>query len=119
MLHISCQTPVGFLQPVNQLSYLRPAWVRHQQPCNGKRDFFKPLELAPQVLVVFVKLLQRFIAVDKVTIRGFSGLHVLDALIRQLLIFILKYLSGILLSVDDVLQIGLRCLQLVYPGLEI
>jgi hypothetical protein len=43
---------------------------------------------------------------------------VLDALIRQLLIFILKYLSGILLSVDDVLQIGLRCLQLVYLGLE-
>jgi hypothetical protein len=33
---------------------------------------------------------------------------VLDALIRQLLIFILKYLSGIFLSVDDVLQIGLR-----------
>jgi hypothetical protein len=44
---------------------------------------------------------------------------VLGALIRQLLIFILKYLSSILLSVDDVLQIGLRCLQLVYPGLEI
>jgi hypothetical protein len=44
---------------------------------------------------------------------------VLDALIRQLLIFILKYLSGISLSVDDVLQIGLRCLHLVYSGLEI
>jgi hypothetical protein len=44
---------------------------------------------------------------------------VLGALIRQLLIFILKYLSGILLSVDDILQIGLRCLQLVYLGLEI
>jgi hypothetical protein len=44
---------------------------------------------------------------------------VLGALIRQLLIFILKYLSGILLSVDDVLQIGLRCLQLVYQSLEI
>jgi hypothetical protein len=38
---------------------------------------------------------------------------------RQLLIFILKYLTGILLSVDDVLQIGLRCLQLVYTGLKI
>jgi hypothetical protein len=61
----------------------------------------------------------RDIAVDKVTVRGFSELHVIDALIRQLLIFILKYLSGILLSVDDVLQIGLRCLQLIYPGLEI
>jgi hypothetical protein len=47
--------------------------------------------------------LQRLIAVDKVTVRGLSELHVLDALIRQLLIFILKYLSGIVLSADDVL----------------
>jgi hypothetical protein len=93
--------------------------VRHQQPCDGERDFFKLIEVAPQLLAVFIELLQRFIAVDKVTVRGFSELHVLDALIRQLLIFILKYLSGILLSVDDVLQIGLRCLQLVHPGLEI
>jgi hypothetical protein len=38
---------------------------------------------------------------------------------RKLLIFIFKYLSGILLSVDDVLQNGLRCLQLVYTGLKI
>jgi hypothetical protein len=38
---------------------------------------------------------------------------------RQLLIFIFKYLSGILFSVDDVLQISLRCLQLVYTGLKI
>jgi hypothetical protein len=75
--------------------------------------------MAPQLLAIFVELLQRFIAVDEVTVRGFSKLHVPDALIRQLLIFIFKYLSGILLSVDDVLQIGLRCLQLVYPGLEI
>jgi hypothetical protein len=74
--------------------------------------------LAPQLLAVFVELMQKFIAVDK-AVRGFSEPHVLVALIRQLLIFILKYLSGILLSVDDVLQIGLRCLQLVYPGLEI
>jgi hypothetical protein len=93
--------------------------VRHQQPCNGKRGFFKFLELAPQLLAVFVELLQRFIAVDKVTVRGFSELHVLDALIRQLLIFILKYLSGIFFSVDDVLQISLRCLQLFYTGLKI
>jgi hypothetical protein len=75
--------------------------------------------LAPQLLAVFIELLQRFIAVDKVMVRGFSELHVLVALIRQLLIFILKYLSGIFLSIDDVLQIGLRCFQLVYPGLEI
>jgi hypothetical protein len=93
--------------------------VWYQQPCNGKCGFFKFLELSPQLLVVFVELLQRFIAVDKVTVRGFSELHMLDALIRQLLIFVLKYLSGILLSVDDVLQIGLRCLQLVYSSLEI
>jgi hypothetical protein len=72
--------------------------------------FFKLLELAPQLLAVFVELLQRFIAADKITVRGFSELHVLDALIRQLLIFKLKYLTGIFLSVDDVLQIGLRCL---------
>jgi hypothetical protein len=38
---------------------------------------------------------------------------------RQLLIFIFKYLSGILFSVDDVLQISLRCLQLVYTRLKI
>jgi hypothetical protein len=93
--------------------------VRHQQPCDGKCGFFKFLELSPQLLAVFVELLRRFIAVDKVTVQGFSELHVLDALIRQLFIFILKYLSGILFSVDDVLQIGLRCLQLVYPGLKI
>jgi hypothetical protein len=93
--------------------------VWHQQPCDGKYGFFKLLELSPQLLAVFVELLQRFIAVDKVTVQGFSELNVLGALIRQLLIFILKYLSGILFSVNDVLQIGLRCLQLVYLGLEI
>jgi hypothetical protein len=93
--------------------------VQHQQPCDGKCGFFKFLELSPQLLAIFVELLQRFIAVDKVTVQGFSELHVLDALIRQLLIFILKYFSGILLLVDDGLQIGLRCLQLVYSGLEI
>jgi hypothetical protein len=93
--------------------------VWHQQPCDGKCGFFKFLELSPQLLAVFLELLQRFIAVDKVMVRGFLELHVLDTLIRQLLIFILKYHSGILLLVDDVLQIGLRCLQLVYLGLEI
>jgi hypothetical protein len=81
--------------------------VWYQEPCDGKCSFFKFLELAPQLLAVFIELLQRFIAVDKVTVLGFSELHVPDALIRQLLIFILKFLSGILLSVDDVLQIGL------------
>jgi hypothetical protein len=63
--------------------------------------------LAPQPLATFIELLQRFIAVHKVTIRGFSNLHAFDALMGQLLIFIFKYLSGILFSVDDVLQISL------------
>jgi hypothetical protein len=80
---------------------------------------FKLLELAPQPLAIFLELMQRFIAVHKVTIRGFAKLHVLHALMRQLLIFIFKYLSGILLSVDNVLQIDLRCLQLVYLGLKV
>jgi hypothetical protein len=111
--------PGGFLQPINEWSYLWPARVRHQQSYNGKSGFFKLLELASQPLAIFIKLLQRFIAVHKVTIRGFSKLHVLDTLMRQLLIFIFKYLSSILFSVDDVLQIGLRCLQLVYPSLKI
>jgi hypothetical protein len=120
MLHISCQTSRGFLQLINQWSYLRPAWVRHQQSCNGERGFFKLLEMAAQLLAIFIELLQRFIAVHnhKITVRGFMK-HVLDALMRQLLIFIFKYLSGILFSVDDVLQIGLRCFQLVYTGLKI
>jgi hypothetical protein len=63
--------------------------------------------LATQLLAIFIELLQRFIAVHKVTIRSFAKLHVLNALMRQLLIFILKYLIGILLSVDNVLQISL------------
>jgi hypothetical protein len=93
--------------------------VRHQQSCNGKCGFLKLLELAVLLLAILIELLQRFIAVHKITVRGFTKLHVLDTLMRQLLIFIFKYLSGFLFSVDDVLQIGLRCLQLVYTGLKI
>jgi hypothetical protein len=37
----------------------------------------------------------------------------------QLLIIILKYLAGILLSVEEILHIDLRCLQLLHPGLKI
>jgi hypothetical protein len=37
----------------------------------------------------------------------------------QLVIIILKYLAGILLSVEEVLHIDLRWLQLFHPGLEI
>jgi hypothetical protein len=40
------------------------------------------LELTAQLLVVFIKLLQRFIVVHKITVRGFTKLHVLDALMR-------------------------------------
>jgi hypothetical protein len=107
MLHICSQRTRGFLQPIHQRSYLGPAWVRHQQSCNQKCGFFKLLELAAQPLTVFIKLLQRFIAIDKIMVWGFTKLHVHDALMRQLLIFVLNYLTGILLSIDDVLQISL------------
>jgi hypothetical protein len=50
--------------------------MRHQQPCDGKCGFFKFLELSPQLLAVIVKILQRFIAVDKITIQGNPKLHV-------------------------------------------
>jgi hypothetical protein len=50
--------------------------VRYQQPSDGQRGFFKLLELTPYLLAIFTKLLQRFIAVDKVTIRGDPKLHV-------------------------------------------
>jgi hypothetical protein len=75
--------------------------------------------LASQLLAVFVQLLQRFITVHEVTIRGFTKLHVINTLMGQLLIFIFKYLRGILLSVHDILQISLLCLQLVYSGLKL
>jgi hypothetical protein len=68
MLHICYQTLRSFLQPINQRSNLWPSQVWHQQPCDGKCGFFKFLELPPQLLAVFVELLQRFIAVDKVIV---------------------------------------------------
>jgi hypothetical protein len=75
--------------------------------------------LTPQLLAIFTKLLQRFIAVDKVTIRGDPKLHVHIALMGQLLIIVLKYLMGILLSVEEILHIDFGCLQLFNLGLEI
>jgi hypothetical protein len=63
--------------------------------------------LSPQLLAVLVQLLQGFVAVDEVTIRRNMELHVLVALISKLLIIILQYLAGFLLSVEEVLQIGL------------
>jgi hypothetical protein len=59
----------------------------------------------PQLLAVFVQLLQRFVAVDEVTVRGNSELHVLIALVSQLLIIIFKYLAGLLLLVEEVLHV--------------
>jgi hypothetical protein len=76
--------------------------MRHQQPYNGKCGFFMFFELSPQLLSIFVQLLQGFIAVDKITIRGNPKLHVYVTLMGQLLIFVLKYLTGILLSVEEV-----------------
>jgi hypothetical protein len=55
--------------------------MRHQQPRDGKCGFLKFLQLGPQLLAVLVQLLQIFVAVDEVTIRGNSKLHVLIALI--------------------------------------
>jgi hypothetical protein len=63
--------------------------------------------LSPQLLAVLVQLLQGFVAVDEVTIRRNTELHVLVALVSKLLIIILQYLTGLLLSVEVVLQIGL------------
>jgi hypothetical protein len=81
--------------------------MRYQQPCNGKCGFFKFFELSPQLLAIFIQLLQRFVPVVKITIRGNPKLHVLIALMRQLLIIILKYLAGLLLLVEEVLRVGL------------
>jgi hypothetical protein len=72
--------------------------VWHQQPHNGERGFFEFLELPPQPLAIFIPLLERFIAVDKVTIRGDPKIHVHITLMGQLLIIVLKYFAGILLG---------------------
>jgi hypothetical protein len=92
-------------QLVNQISNLRPARMRHQQPCNGKCGFFKFFELSPQLLAISVQLLRGFVAVDKITIRGNTKLHALIALVSQLLIIIFKYLAGLLLSVEEILHV--------------
>jgi hypothetical protein len=105
VLDICCQATEGFSQPVNQWSDLRPARMRHQQTCNGKCGFFEFLDLPTQLLAVFVQLLQGFVVVDVVTVRGYSKLHVLVALVSQLLIIIFKYLAGLLLPVEEVLHV--------------
>jgi hypothetical protein len=87
------------------MGYLRPARVWHQLPRNGERGFFEFFELPPQLLSIFIQLLQRFIAVDKVTIRDDLKLHGHITLMGQLLIIVLKYLAGILFPVEEILHI--------------
>jgi hypothetical protein len=93
--------------------------MRPQQPRNGKCGFFKLFELSPQLLAIFVQLLQRFVAVDKIMIRGNLKLHVLIALISQLLIIILKYLACLFLLVEEILHVGLLRLELLNLGLKL
>jgi hypothetical protein len=62
--------------------------VWHQQPRNRVRGFLEFLELPPQLLAVFIKLLQMFILFDKVTIRGDLKLHVHITLMGQPLIIV-------------------------------
>jgi hypothetical protein len=81
--------------------------MRHQESCNRKRSFFKFLQLGPQRLAVFVQILQRFVAVDEITIRSNPKLHVLVALEGKFLIVKLEYLADLLLSVEEVLHICL------------
>jgi hypothetical protein len=98
--------------------------VRYQQSSNGQRGFLEFLELTSQLLAIFAKLLQRFIAVDKVMIRDDPKLlhrfiavdkvmirddpklHMHIALMGQLPIIILKYLAGILLPVEEILYVN-------------
>jgi hypothetical protein len=86
MLHIGRQPAGGFLQSIHQWCYLGTAGVRHQQPRDGERGFFKLFQLGPQLLAVLIQLLQRFVAVDEVTIGCNTELHVLVALVGKLLI---------------------------------
>jgi hypothetical protein len=65
------------------------------------------LQLGPQRLAVLVQLLQRFVAVDEVTIGSNAKLHVLVALEGKFLIVKLEYLAGLLLPVEEVLHVCL------------
>jgi hypothetical protein len=81
--------------------------MRHQESCNGKRDFFKFFQLGPQRLAVLVQLLQRFVVVDEITIGSNAKLHVIVALEGKLFIVKLEYLAGLLLPVEEVLHVCL------------
>jgi hypothetical protein len=91
----------------------------HQQPSNWESSFFKHLYSTLQPLAVSIEFLQGLITVYKITISGFMKLHVMNTLMSQLFVLILKYLSGIYLPVHDFLQVGLRCLQLVNTCLQL
>jgi hypothetical protein len=52
-------------------------------------------------------------------VRSDLKLHVCTTLMGQLLIIVLKYLAGIILSIEEILHISLRCLQLLHPSLKI
>jgi hypothetical protein len=58
----------------------------------------------PAAPPVFVQLLQRFVAVDEVTIGSNAKFHVLVALEGKFLIVKLEYLAGLLLPVEEVLH---------------
>jgi hypothetical protein len=97
----------GFLEPIHERCYLWAARMRYQDSRDGKRGFFKFLQLGPQRLAVLVQLLQRFVEVDEVTIGSNTKLHVLVALEGKLLIVKLEYLAGLLLPVEEVLHVYL------------
>jgi hypothetical protein len=107
MLHISRQPAGGFPEAIQERRDLRAARMRHQESCNRKSGFFKFLQLGLQRLAIFVQLLQRFVAVDEITIRSNPKLHVLVTLEGKFLIVKLEYLAGILVPVEEVLHICL------------
>ena len=72
-----------------------------------QRGFLKILQLGPQHLAIFIQLLQRFVAVDQITVRSDPKLHVLVALEGKFFIVELEYLAGLLLPVEEVLHICL------------
>jgi hypothetical protein len=119
MLHISRQATGGFPEAIHERSDLGAARMRHQEPCNRQRGFLKILQLGPQHLAIFIQLLQRFVAVDQITVRSDPKLHVLVALEGKFFIVELEYLAGLLLPVEEVLHTCLGGLQLLHLGLKL
>jgi hypothetical protein len=63
--------------------------------------------------------LQGFVVVDEVTIGGNAQLHVLNALMSQLLVVILKYFTGLFLPVEEVLHVDFGGPQLLDTSLKL